>query len=232
MFQLVLIRHAQSANNALGEKLRVPDPSITDIGKQQAKRLADWLQQYPPTHLYCSGFRRAIETSKPIAEQLNLPAFVRHDLYEQGGCYEGYLPGKMKSSPGMGRATIAELCPDWMIDDRISDLGWYCDRDLETDEEAVLRAQSVSQWIRSELIGAWQNQKTLHRIAMVIHADFKALLLRELLRNQDGSDGVPAEHNLYQIWNTSVTQLTWNAPSWRIDFWNSIRHLDPDLLTM
>ncbi|MEZ4640104.1 MAG: histidine phosphatase family protein [Caldilineaceae bacterium] len=64
---LYLIRHAQSANNVLAEKVRaigeldelsyddyrlyrVADPSLTDIGFRQAEILADYLQTAKPKH--------------------------------------------------------------------------------------------------------------------------------------------------------------------------------------
>jgi 2,3-bisphosphoglycerate-dependent phosphoglycerate mutase len=49
IMQLLLVRHAQSANNALPTELRVHDPGLTETGNLQAEHLADWLQTLPLT---------------------------------------------------------------------------------------------------------------------------------------------------------------------------------------
>jgi len=57
---LYLVRHAQSQNNALPERLRVADPDLTDLGHQQAARLAERVRSLKLTRLLTSPFRRAL----------------------------------------------------------------------------------------------------------------------------------------------------------------------------
>ena len=232
MFQLLLIRHAQSANNALPESQRVPDPGLTALGQLQANALAAWLAQYPPTSLICSGFSRALQTTKPVAKILGLRPSVRYDLFEQGGCYSGYLPGKITASSGLGRGEIIRQYGDWNIDDRISDYGWYHGQELEEDEQAVARADSVAQWIVEILVPAGAVRSGLNRPALIIHADFKALLLESLLQHPRSHSAVPSRRDqLAEVWNASVTQLSWVGTRWRLDFWNSIGHLPAECLS-
>jgi len=233
VFELLLIRHAQSANNALDESLRVPDPGITEMGKRQAICLSEWLKTYPPTTLYCSGFRRALETTLPIAQSTGIKPFVRQDIFEWGGCYDGYLPGKMGPFPGMNRAEIEKQFPGWEIDERIGDAGWYTESALESDEMALERSRRVASWLR----GMFENLYVTNslkgipsRVALVIHADFKALLLRTLLNDKSHFGERTFEH-LSEVPNTSVTQLTWTGDDWRLDFWSSIGHLPGDLMS-
>jgi len=230
VFELLLIRHAQSANNALDESFRVPDPGITEIGKRQSQCLADWLKTYPPTVLYCSAFRRALETTRPIAESTGLQPIIRQDIFEWGGCYEGYIPGKIKPSPGMNRNEIASQFPDWQIDARIGDSGWYTEPILETTELAIKRSRVVSRWLRKMFEDFSAGQARSARVALVIHADFKALLLRILLNDKSHFGERTFEH-LSEVPNTSVTQLTWTGGDWQINFWSSIGHLHGELLT-
>ncbi len=226
LFQLLLIRHAQSANNALPEEHRVPDPGLTAIGHLQASALADWLARYQPTSLLCSGFSRALQTTRPVAEKLRLRPSVRYDLFEQGGCYSGYIPGQIKAFSGLGRHEIVSNYGDWEIDERISDHGWYHGRELEEDEQAIERAESVARWIVDELVPSGSDISTLNRPALIIHADFKALLLEALLKHSNSSLAWPSQRDHFaEFWNASVTQLTWVGTSWRLDFWNSIGHL-------
>jgi len=233
VLELLLIRHAQSANNALHESLRVPDPGITKVGEQQAACLAEWLKTYPPTVLYCSAFRRSLETTRPIAQSTNLKPIIRQDIFEWGGCYEGYIPGEMKPSPGMNRHEIKKRFPDWEIDDRIGDEGWYAEPMMETTEMAIARSIRVSQWLRKmfkDLRIESDCKPASARIALVIHADFKALLLRKLLNDKSHFGERTFEH-LSEVANTSVTQLTWTGDDWQLDFWSSIGHLPGQLLT-
>lgn len=233
VFELLLIRHAQSANNALDESLRVPDPGITELGKRQAACLSEWLKTYPPTTIYCSGFRRALETTLPIAQSTGIKPFVRQDIFEWGGCYEGYHSGNMRPSPGMNRAEIEEQFPGWEVDDRIGHAGWYTESIMESDAMALERSRKVAHWLREmfkDLYAANASKGTRSRIALVIHADFKALLLRTLLNDKSHFGERSFEH-LSEVPNTSVTQLTWTGNDWRLDFWSSIGHLPGDLLT-
>lgn len=231
VFQILLIRHAQSANNALPEPQRVPDPGLTSLGQQQAEKLAAFLAVNPPTHLYCSGFRRALETTSPIARKLSLRPHVRFDLFEQGGCYQGYLPGRKKPCSGLGRSQILARFGDWVIDERIADDGWYHGRELESDEDAIYRARAVARWIVQELVKPQAGPPPPHRPALIIHADFKLLLLEAMLELHPFDGDTPTRIDRYrEPWNTSISQLTWDKHGWRLDYWNSTPHLGDDPL--
>ncbi len=92
MLELVLARHGQSYTNldrALG-----PDTDLTDLGRQQAARLAGWLvaEGYDFTALYCSSMRRARQTAAIINEHYGLELIVDADLRETEVPYLHALP--------------------------------------------------------------------------------------------------------------------------------------------
>ncbi len=118
MSKVLLIRHAQSANNAKPESQRVCDPGITELGLQQAQRTAQTLAAHEIRDLYCSPFLRSLETTRPIATISNCAPIIRADLFEEGGCYSGHLPGQKKGEPGMGRAQLQNRFPAgrWTIE--------------------------------------------------------------------------------------------------------------------
>ena len=75
--RLYLIRHGQSQNNALYEqgleRDRHFDPDLTEIGHEQARRVAKYLAEnndmpgrltepFNLSHLYCSAITRAMQT--------------------------------------------------------------------------------------------------------------------------------------------------------------------------
>jgi 2,3-bisphosphoglycerate-dependent phosphoglycerate mutase len=218
---LLLIRHAQSQNNALEESLRVPDPNITPLGVTQANKLAIAMKPLAPTRLYCSPFLRSLETARPISHAIGLPAVVRQDLYEQGGCHSGYEPGKRFAQPGMCRIQLGERFANWELDPRIDHRGWYELDHYETEAEARDRAQRVKMWFESEI----QLHSANDRVAMVIHADFKLRLLEAFL------EIARAEDLFGDVANTAVTRISRHGPRWRLDYWNVVSHLDHEEIT-
>lgn len=218
---LLLIRHAQSENNALGDAFRVPDPNITSIGVAQSSKLAGAVKKLSPSVLYCSPFLRSLETTRPIVEQTGLTPIVRQDIYEQGGCHSGYQPGKRIAQRGMGRVALATKYVGWQLDERINVDGWYNRADYETQEEARHRAQQVKQWYESEP----RTHSLKDRVAMVIHADFKMRLLEAFLGNAN------VEEHFGEIVNTSISQLSLSNGRWKLDYWNTFTHLETDEVT-
>lgn len=219
MTRLLLIRHGQSANNAQPEHLRVCDPDLTMIGVQQAHATAQHLKQFSITHLYCSPFLRALETIRPIAVAHELAVNVRPNIFEQGGCYSGYGESGKRGEPGMGFSELQKKYPDWQIDPAIAESGWW-GKDYETYEDASIRAEAVADWIVTEIA----HQPGLH--AMVIHADFKALLVPAILTrgNRQIEIGEPLN-------NVGITEFAWTTERWDLRSLNSVNHLTSDLVT-
>ena len=212
---LILIRHAQSENNALPDHLRVSDPNITELGVVQAKKLATAVRALEPTTLYCSPFLRSLETTRPVAELTGLRPVVRQDIYEQGGCHRGYLPNPRIAERGMGRDTLSKRYAAWHLDERIEESGWFDLDHYETREEANHRAQRVKAWLETES----PTHSPSDRVAMVIHADFKLRLIEALLDDHD------IESKLGEVVNTSITRLSKVSGRWRLDYWNVFSHL-------
>ncbi len=219
MTQLLLIRHAQSNNNANPEHLRIPDPGLTDLGIEQANCAARWLERRNVTHLYASPFLRAMLTVEPISKQLRLPVTIRADIFEQGGCYQGHVPGEEVGQPGMSGEQIRERFPGWQVDMAISSSGWWASRPYESFIQAQQRARSVVEWFNSELAVI----PGCH--AIVTHGDFKHLLVSELLAKSRGV------REWGPIHNTSISRFAFNDGTWQLDWFNSAHHLPHHLIT-
>ena len=73
---MMLIRHAQSEWNRIFAETRVDpgiaDPVLTDLGKQQAERLASALLGQNVSTLIASPYRRTLETAEIVAKALDL----------------------------------------------------------------------------------------------------------------------------------------------------------------
>jgi probable phosphoglycerate mutase len=80
--RLYLVRHVQSQSNT-GEDLTTGDPDITDIGREQARRLGERLARQRIDAIYASPLRRCQETAAAIADASGgLEVLPKADLRE------------------------------------------------------------------------------------------------------------------------------------------------------
>ena len=84
MGRLVLIRHGESEGNRERRFTRTPDVPLTDLGRAQVRRAADWIAAgFAPVRIVSSPFARARETAAILADVLRLPVVVEEDLRER-----------------------------------------------------------------------------------------------------------------------------------------------------
>lgn len=84
MKHIYLIRHAQSESNA-GLAIRPnADIAITELGKQQAEEVANWLinQKIQPTQVFVSKYIRTQQTAEPYLQHIAQQAHILDDLFE------------------------------------------------------------------------------------------------------------------------------------------------------
>jgi 2,3-bisphosphoglycerate-dependent phosphoglycerate mutase len=219
MRTVYIIRHAQSANNALPDWERVPDPGLTELGVRQADQLAHHACTLPIHRLYCSPFLRSLQTAMPLGKAINQPLHVNRHLYEVKGCFSGYQVGKLLASPGLGRSQILKDFDPCHVDESIQEQGWNFGCSVESDEEANERARRVAKWIIDDQ--AFPSQQ---HIAMVIHADFIVKLLIAMTEALSYS-------NQKQPWlecdpyNASITKVTLHDDMIGDIDYNDIHHL-------
>jgi probable phosphoglycerate mutase len=89
--ELIIVRH--------GLPLRVEtedgtpaDPPLSDEGRNQAERMAQWLQREAIDRVYTSPMVRAIQTAEPLAQQLSLEPQVEQGVAEFDQHAESYVP--------------------------------------------------------------------------------------------------------------------------------------------
>lgn len=212
--QLYLIRHAQSQNNALPESQRVEDPGITEVGQQQARYLADRVAGLGLTKLFTSPFRRTLQTAGPIHQATALTPEVRSELHEMGGCYRGHTPENITGRPGMSRAEIESEFPGYCVSPEIDGQGWWGSKPRESEALARRRAERLLQQSITEF------GETDQRVAFIMHADIKLLLLQQF--HFEWLD-VP--------YNTSVSAIRITPTECVLEDYNCTRHLPADLVT-
>jgi probable phosphoglycerate mutase len=89
--ELLLIRHGlpRHVENASGEPA---DPGLDDVGRGQARRMADWLAGEAIDRLYSSPMARARETAAPLAERLGLSVEINAGVAEYDQHADAYVP--------------------------------------------------------------------------------------------------------------------------------------------
>ena len=202
-FLLYLVRHGESANNALPDKQRVNDPSLTDLGFSQAEKLGQRFQQHVAAGnkidlILTSPFLRTMQTIRPTAKALAMNPEIRSQIYEAGGCFDGYPPEDLIGMPGMTHQEISQQFPEMLIPTDIDHNGWYRSQPVENWDQAEARAKEQAIILKDEFIGSGK------AVICTVHADLIGLMMREFYKH----DLTMSEHT---VSNTSVTALGFHS---------------------
>ena len=230
--KLLLIRHAQSANNLLslesgGREGRCPDPPLTTLGVRQAARLSEWTAAPGElggalrslTHLYSSLTTRAVQTGAPLAHALGLPLHGLAEAHEIGGLYSGHTGGNRAAVLGRTHADLQTEYPGlvWpaQLDAAMPWAGGFEGLDDHTTHTA--RAARVLETIRAERAEA-------DRVGLITHQGFAQFLLAYLAGFE------PTHRTRYRVNNTGTCLVDLDENT-TVYWLNRHDHLSEDLLS-
>ena len=239
--QLYFIRHGQSENNALwmstgSHKSRSEDPGLTEVGRQQAELLAQFLRQADPTvtvngsdfqnvagfgitHLYSSLMVRAVATGTIIARALDLPLVAWEDVHEWGGIYlRDEQTDEPIGLPGRNRAYFEQHFPDLVLPDSLGEAGWW-NRPFEEPEQRLPRAKRVLHDL-VERHGGTDDQ-----VAVVSHGGFINYLLAAIL-DMPGREGYRFIMN-----NAAISRFDFHDEDTWLIYLNRVDFLPRELIT-
>ncbi len=238
--EFYFIRHGQSENNRLwatsgSYEGRHEDPPLTDVGREQARRLAEFLRQpglahsgelpdihnvsgFDLTHLYCSLMIRAVETGMAVSEALGLPLVAWEDAHEVGGIHQVDLSsGERQGLPGRNRAYFEEHFPDLVLPDSLAEGGWW-DRPCESREQALGRAR---RFVRDLLTRHGEDD----RVAVISHGDFYNCVLSAIF-------DLPTDDKAwFSLNNVGLTRINFEGDSVWLAYANRVDFLPPELIT-
>ncbi|MDO8432931.1 MAG: histidine phosphatase family protein [Candidatus Binatus sp.] len=84
MGKLIMVRHGESEGNAIRRFTTSGEAQITELGRRQAHEAAQKIKlMFRPTLVIASTYLRARETGRIIAEELQIPIELEHELREQ-----------------------------------------------------------------------------------------------------------------------------------------------------
>lgn len=250
--QLYFIRHGQSVNNAgwgNPDYKEQPDPALTEIGIEQAKLLADFLERnqqitkpeewniqnqygFGIMHIYASLMERAVHTASYTAGKLKIP-FEAWDIHESGGIFSrDGIHGRadaimLKGLPGSPRSFFESNFPTFQLPESLDETGWW-NRPFETEEECQIRAEHI--W--RELFSRHSDKKGKpeDRVVFVSHGGFFVHLMSAILDMpwKSASHGL---HSWFLLNNCSISRIDVRDEHVSICYLNRTGHLPAHLVT-
>jgi len=89
---LYIIRHARPLRHVVTEGDGTADPELSELGREQAQRTADFLEAEGIDHVVSSTMRRAHQTALPLAQRLGLDVERLDGLKESDHRSKAYVP--------------------------------------------------------------------------------------------------------------------------------------------
>jgi probable phosphoglycerate mutase len=207
--ELVLVRHGQSEAVVEGRDFPLVDgqgdPPLSELGRDQAKRVGRRLGGQPVDAIYVTTLCRTAQTAQPLADQLGLPLSVEPDLREVFlGEWEG----------GAFRQKVADRDPIAM--QMFAEQRWD-----------VIPGAEDSDTFAARVRGAIERIAAAHpdeRVVVVSHGG----TIGEILHQATGSEPwafVGAD-------NASISHIVVTDGVWRVRRYNDTSHLEDELTTV
>lgn len=227
---LILVRHGQP-DWAPGRRAR-NDPSLTELGREQAMRVADRLADLDRVdEIWASSMNRAVETSEPVAKRLS------HDPEVYDWLQEINNPPEWEGSPAEEIDRHFERLNLRPIDDMWRGVGFGGESFQAFHERVVdgLVETLGSHGIQAAEPGQrhlWTIDDPGKRVIIVAHAGTNAVVLGHLL----GLEPVPWEWERFRQPHTGVSRLTMMRIStgWAFSLrqLGDVAHLHPGMVTL
>jgi len=171
---LYIIRHGECS-------YRTPDSGLTEKGREQALKTAEYFSQKQVQYIFSSPLIRALETAQPLAMQKELPITVMTDLRE----------GFSNSHTARARQELQDMFPKVQLPYDINKNGWLHGNDHYVDWKP--RCENILKTLYSYPKDS--------RIAVFTHGGFGNYLLHSIL-------GLNFEKPIwFELANCSITKV-------------------------
>lgn len=204
MTEILLIRHGETAWNAVRRLQGHLDIPLNAEGERQARALARALASERIDAIYASDLQRALQTAHPIAAMRGMPVLVEPGLRERAfGSFEGMLYAEIS-------ARYPEQYATWQsreIDARLPD----DERMAETLREFFERSITA--------IAAIASRHSCGRVVLVTHGG----VLECAYRSAQGR--MLDQPRDFDILNASINRFIWDGNALRLSSWGDVQHL-------
>lgn len=196
---ILLLRHGLTNDNAAGIVQGQKPTSLNEVGRQQARKLADRLARYDPRpHVVISSdLPRAIETATPIASACNAPLIIDPIWRERGF---GVMEGRSVSEKQIWRLASGEETPEGA-------------ETIDAFRSRVLQA------LRS------LDSRSEQTIAVVTHGGVCRTILRLIVAGEIELQAGEPHPQVPPIINCSILHLIHFENRWRVQCLNDVSHL-------
>ncbi len=194
--KILLIRHGETLWNREFRKQGQRDVPLSDLGREQAAKLAGYLKDETFSAIYASDLSRAKETAQLVAKPHRLPVTVFPEFRERNfGEWEGLMDEEVKRK-----------YPDWK--EVTLNGGKY---GVETVKAMQKRFSEKCEELAREHFGG--------QIAIVAHG----LCIHMFLHAVTGGEYGPQREKSK---NTSMTRLIYHQNGrWTVESYNEVQHL-------
>lgn len=205
MTRLLLIRHGRSTWNAERRWQGWADPPLDDVGREQARRLAERLREDDEAliALYTSPLRRAQETAEVIGKTMGLSVVPDERLKER----------QVGDITGLTWAQIEERYPDIIQ-------GF-----TEANESVEIPGEEAVELFRARVTAVFGEIVAWHRegsVGVVSHGGTLGTYLNHLI-------GLPSRFSPFRFGNTSLSIVEVNPVRPRIVLLNDTCHLGGEI---
>jgi probable phosphoglycerate mutase len=204
MTEILLIRHGETAWNAVRRLQGHIDIPLNAHGERQALALAQVLQDSPIDAIYSSDLQRARATAQPLADIQDLPLQLDEALRERCfGAFEGLLYEELESRYPVAYAQWRARDPEARFPEG--------ERRAETLKEFYQRAV--------EAVSGIADRNRGRRIAIVTHGG----VLDCMHRAAHGTGLAPARN--FDVLNAAINRVRWNGDKFEVLSWAETDHL-------
>jgi broad specificity phosphatase PhoE len=201
--RILLVRHGQSTYNAEWRVQGQQDAPLSDLGRQQAERIADRLASYPIERVISSDLSRAHDTATAIVSRHPGLAIEATPLVREMrmGKFEGHLFSK-----------IEETWPDEYVQWREGHLH-YTAEGAESLDEQWARMAAALEFVHDRSRGLERD------LLVVFHGGVMRTLLAIVL-------GMSKEQQYrFHFDNTALTIIENTPRGWSLRLYNDTSHL-------
>ncbi len=211
--EILLIRHGETAWNAVRKlqgHLNIP---LNEEGLRQAKALAAHLQNEKLDAIISSDLQRAMQTAQAIADLQNTSLQINPQLRER--CF-GDFEGKLYSE-------LPELYPEAYAQWRSRDPDFHFPAKTDGSEN---RGESIREF-HTRTISCIQHYAQLYsgkQIALIAHGGVLECAWRE-------ATGLPLDaERTVTIYNASINRFSVSQGQLKLVQWGQIEHLSDDIM--